>query len=925
MFKKFTALCIAVIFAVMQAPFACAQTEKKAEVTDFCLYDLQNNPIMGKIEKNTEFYFTANVKNTSGENLTAKAYLAVFEKGTNALADVFESEDLFLKNGENSPIRTDGKIPNDIADEYFIKIFVFEKTTLVPLCNAVSFDASSAYETEKYNGGYLSRDIIIDPSFEDDSRSVMGWNPRSASEIQRTADYAFDKNYSCKVSNRVWDSDAIRQDITENLKKSGSGEYRVRYSVLTDAVDVNFQIIIALYDKNGVRASAKPVPWNALYIKTDAEHKNQWMSAEKSVNITVPENFYSAEVYVEMLKNISDFYIDFCSIRKVITYEDYLAENAYFCEIDTARELENLIGKKSDYASIHPMDTNEVLKNPYKGLNYYTTKLDFSKLNLSGDGAKISNVVYARYGWAALEPEDGVYNFDQIEENINYCAENGMMLGIGIGSTVCYNSASDYRQDTPGWLFTKYGAKSYDLKIGNNNLKIPYYNDAVFLDKMQRFLDKFAERFNGNKNIAYVDMRVYGNWGEWHFYSSVFDGYRNSVTYTDEDFKKLVDLFKNFRLPLAMFSSNTMALNYASDTLNAGIRVDGTMNPGERDEHLKLKRFDGKNFAVAEWFAQPETFYPAGTYNGKTYSNGKYSKYFGYLPTFIEKTIREGAVSYISLGYWNPEDFYKMFHDLSKRMANETGYWFKPISFKYPKNFADGYFMMAVKNDGSAPLYAGYKQNSGVKLALADADGNILEKITLDANPKNWKAGEISYITQKISFKNKQNASHIYLGVFSDVDAENPDIKLGITAECKNGWYDICHTENAENTSDNRLYYSSLAFAEDGYGYRDLRYAFDGSADTYFASEVREGEYFEVDFGEYENISSIVINAKEKTNAKIFVYAKSDGALRKITEINGLNAGENTLPLSCETSKIRFTFGETRLGESIKISSIKMN
>ena len=55
------------------------------------------------------------------------------------------------------------------------------------------------------------------------------------------------------------------------------------------------------------------------------------------------------------------------------------------------------------------------------------------------------------------------------------------------------------------------------------------------------------------------------------------------------------------------------------------------------------------------------------------------------------------------------------------------------------------------------------------------------------------------------------------------------------------------------------------------------------------------------------------------------MYAKSDGALRKITEINGLNAGENTFALSCETSKIRFTFGETRLGENIKIGSIKIN
>ncbi|UKI35736.1 MAG: hypothetical protein L6V93_16985 [Clostridiales bacterium] len=75
------------------------------------------------------------------------------------------------------------------------------------------------------------------------------------------------------------------------------------------------------------------------------------------------------------------------------------------------------------------------------------------------------------------------------KKNINYCAENGMMLGIGIGSTVCYNSPSDYRQDTPGWLFLQSTAqKATTLKIGNNYLKIPYYNDAVFfLKKMQRF------------------------------------------------------------------------------------------------------------------------------------------------------------------------------------------------------------------------------------------------------------------------------------------------------------------------------------------------------------------------------------------------------------------------------------------------------
>ena len=62
---------------------------------------------------------------------------------------------------------------------------------------------------------------------------------------------------------------------------------------------------------------------------------------------------------------------------------------------------------------------------------------------------------------------------------------------------------------------------------------------------------------------------------------------------------------------------------------------------------------------------------------------------------------------------------------------------------------------MAVKNDGSAPLYAGYKQNSGVKLALADADGNILEKITLDANPKNWKPVYEHKQIRIVAFKHK--------------------------------------------------------------------------------------------------------------------------------------------------------------------------
>ena len=928
MIKKVISVFAAVLLTASLLPAQIfADSAKTVEVQNVRFLDSDENLILGKINRGDNFYFSAALENKGTQSVDVNAYLAVYSINSDKIYAVFKSGDIILEAGGSDDVLISGSIPENIDDSYFIKTFIFEKSTLYPLCSAISFNASGAYETESVDGGYLGKDIIIDPSFENDNLVTNGWNARGAADIVRSSDYVLDKNYSCKVYDRRWDSDSIKQDIIENLKKSGSGNYRVRYNVLTAQDGENFQLIFRMFDKEGNKISAKLNKYDDLYVKKISA--NEWAGVDKTVSITVPKNIYSAEMYIETMASTSappDFYIDLCSVRKIISYDEYLSQNAVFTQSDPAYELQRLIEKSGDDSvTVRPKQSGEILKNPYKGLNYYTTKLDFSNLNLEGEGAKISNVVYARYSWAALEPEDGVYKFDIIENNINLLKSKNMMLGIGIGATIKYNNSKDYDQNTPEWLFEKYGAKYYELKIGTDSIKIPYYNNTVFLEKMQRFLDAFSKRFNGNENIAYVDMRVYGNWGEWHFYSSVFDEYNSLTNYTKEDLHKLVDMFKDFKLPLAMFTSNTDSLNYAADTLNTGVRVDGTLNPDGRGEHLKLKGFDGKNFAVAEWFMQPESFYPAGTYNGKTYKEGKYSQYFGYLPTYIEKVIREGAVSYISLGYWNPEDFYNMFPDLSRRIANKTGYWFKPIKITYPEKLTDGLFAMTVKNDGSAKLYAGYKNNSGLKLALANENGEITEKINLNSNPKDWCAGEISYICENFSFSNTTGAARLYLGVFSDMDDENPDIKLGIDAECVNGWYDLTNIQNAENVSDNRLYYTSLPYAEDGYGYRDLDYAFDGSDETYFASEIREGEYFEVDFGEYVKVSDIIINAKEQANAKISVYGISNGKSQKIAELNGINAGENKISADTSACKIRFVFDQTSLGGVIKINSIKMN
>lgn len=907
-----------------EASVTTAAASPKIQLCDGRLLNSDNEVITGRIEPGSEVTASTAIYSGETEAVSYSVYIGVY--ADDKLAEVSKSTVQTVASGSVNQCSVKCRIPETIGASYYIALFHLREETLSPLCDVITFAASDAYSTERvtYNGNddlYLGREVVTDPSFENDNLVSNGWNSRLASDIMRSADYALDGNYSCKVYSRENYYDSIVQNITDRLRSEGSGVYRVTYSVMP-MQSASFKLSLVMTDKSGSTSGFKLNSWNDLYI-TGAE-ANKWNTNTKFATIEVSEALHNANLYCETTAqaDLTDFYIDNCSLRRVISYPEYIMQNAYTKQIDFDFELTKLIEKYSEKYGrttvVHPKDSDKVIKNPYKGLNYYTTNLDFSTLDLTQPGAQISNVVYARYGWSKLEPEDGVYRFDEIDKNIELLKKKNMMLGIGIGATVCYNSATSYEQQTPEWLFEKYNAQHYDLKIGSDTVKMPVYNDPVFMDKMQRFLTAFAEHFNGNPNIAFVDMRNYGNWGEWHFSSSVFDGYKAEHTYTAEDLTNLVDMFKDFKLPLLMFTSNTNALNYAVDKYGTGVRVDGVLNPDICDNHLKMKFVDGRSFSVAEWFTQPEAFY----------EGGKFADYYDYLPVYIEKVVRESGASYISLGYWNPETFYTRFTDLSNRLANRTGYWFKPIRITYPEALTKGIFTMTVKNDGSTQLYAGYKRNPAVKLALADRNGNIIDTVTLDySNPEYWKAGQISYAGGEYSFEKTEGAEKLYLGIFSDADNTAPDIKLGTYDEpTADGWYDLTNMTESENTSDSKLYTASLPYADLSYGYRDPYYAFDKNAETYFASEVRADEYLQISFGEYVNVSDVAVEAKDSVNASVSVLGYNGKEWTELFRTDKINDGINSFSFEPSyISKLRLKFNETKLNNIIKITEMRVN
>jgi hypothetical protein len=77
---------------------------------------------------------------------------------------------------------------------------------------------------------------------------------------------------------------------------------------------------------------------------------------------------------------------------------------------------------------------------------------------------------------------------------------------------------------TPEWVKTA-GAKGAFYEFGNGPVEQgpcwdPDFGDAVFLEKFGRFLAAMAARYDGNPDVAFVDIGSFGLWGEGHTHMS---------------------------------------------------------------------------------------------------------------------------------------------------------------------------------------------------------------------------------------------------------------------------------------------------------------------------------------------------------------------------------------------------------------------
>ena len=232
----------------------------------------------------------------------------------------------------------------------------------------------------------------------------------------------------------------------------------------------------------------------------------------------------------------------------------------------------SLTGTSSSLAG-EPGDTTRItyalrrfdgpLTNPHKGFTVPTEAAwTFDPGFEYGPHGSLNNGAWdlVTYGsgyqqWNKLNPAKGVYDWSELEELLDALSAHNM----GYALRVFPYSPSFIRDDgtpeenydwTPKYVYEE-GAKKITARYKDNNANaaVPVWDDSVYLHYAKEFATALAAKYDGDPRIEYIDVRSFGEWGEWHV-SNLDGSHMPSVEIQKDMLKHYASVFKKSLLVL---------------------------------------------------------------------------------------------------------------------------------------------------------------------------------------------------------------------------------------------------------------------------------------------------------------------------------------------------------------------------------------
>jgi hypothetical protein len=421
-------------------------------------------------------------------------------------------------------------------------------------------------------------------------------------------------------------------------------------------------------------------------------------------------------------------------------------------------------------------DTNTIIwRNPGKGWVYYGTSFPTSQ---PASIQAMINVLYFRPTWATIEPTENNFNWAYIDDAITSAKNNGVKVAFGFMNADVEPYITP--NATPQWVFNA-GASYYI--VGTNggyagtNFTVPYWtNNPVFFAKMNAFITALGQRYNGNTNIAWIDVRNFGEWGEGHLGNISTDTNGRSIGYPS-----VGDLETNYFLPyLNAFPSTQLVIPWGTASYNPAYVWAVQQGTGMRRDGIPDWN-NGSDITFASGYGPGVIEYSDGYDN--LVSKGIWNE------SVVAADILRAKASYseISWGSFLPTET-----NFMAGLQNQIGYHFVLQNVTIPQwlsSVSPNALTMNWTNKGVTCLY----EPCSVAMALLDGGNNVVGKSWLaGVNPElNWAPGPIS-MASTMSFNGVPSGNYqLAVGLFTSTNQTQPNFQLGNQGRTANGWYVI--------------------------------------------------------------------------------------------------------------------------------------
>lgn len=230
--------------------------------------------------------------------------------------------------------------------------------------------------------------------------------------------------------------------------------------------------------------------------------------------------------------------------------------------------------KFTSAGSVNLMDTTKItyslkpfpgpLTNPHKGFTVPTgAAWTFDPGFEYGPHGSLKNGAWnlVTYGsgyqqWNKLNPAKGVYDWSELEELLDALTAHNMGYALRVfpysPSFIKDNNTPEENYDwTPKFVYEELKAKKITATYKGNgsNAVVPVWDDPNYLQAAKDFATALAAKYDGDPRIEYIDVRSFGEWGEWHV-SNLAGSQMPSVEIQKDMLKHYASVFKKSLLVL---------------------------------------------------------------------------------------------------------------------------------------------------------------------------------------------------------------------------------------------------------------------------------------------------------------------------------------------------------------------------------------